>query len=117
MGFTLYIYNIFIFKRQQLNSFTIIIGFVTTTRVPHATPAALYAHSANRDWECLIPEDVENSEDGKDIAWQLINESPGNKTKVILGGGFPAFYPRPEHMLKKSTEEVGFYFFADIKIY
>ena len=27
-------------------------GFVTNTRLPHATPAALYAHSANRDWEC-----------------------------------------------------------------
>ena len=103
-------WNIFIFKRQQLNQYTIIIGFVTTTRVTHATPAALYAHSANRDWECLIPDDVENSKDAKDIAWQLINESPGNKTKVILGGGFPAFYPRPENMPKKSPEEVGFMF-------
>ena len=56
----------------------------------------------------MIPDDVPNSEDAKDIAWQLINESPGNKTKVILGGGFPAFYPRPENMLKKSPEEVGF---------
>ncbi len=27
-------------------------GIVTTARVTHATPAALYAHSANRDWEC-----------------------------------------------------------------
>lgn len=27
-------------------------GFVTTTRITHATPAALYAHSASRDWEC-----------------------------------------------------------------
>ena len=27
-------------------------GFVTTTRLTHATPAALYAHAANRDWEC-----------------------------------------------------------------
>ena len=26
-------------------------GFVTTTRVTHATPAALYAHTPNRDWE------------------------------------------------------------------
>ena len=103
-------WNIFIFKRQQLNSFTIIIGFVTTTRVTHATPAALYAHSANRDWECLIPDDVDNSKGAKDIAWQLINESPGNKTKVLLGGGFPAFYPRPDNMPKKSPEEVGFMF-------
>lgn len=27
-------------------------GFVTTTRVTHATPAALYAHINHRDWEC-----------------------------------------------------------------
>ena len=27
-------------------------GFVTNTRLTHATPAALYAHSANREWEC-----------------------------------------------------------------
>lgn len=34
-------------------------GFVTTSRVTHATPAALYAHSPNRYWEsddkvCII---------------------------------------------------------------
>ena len=53
---------------------------------------------------------MDNSEDAKDIAWQLINESPGNEIKVILGGGFPAFYPRPANMLKKSPEEVIFCF-------
>ncbi len=26
-------------------------GLVTTTRLTHATPAACYAHSADRDWE------------------------------------------------------------------
>ena len=26
-------------------------GVVTTTRITHATPAAAYAHSADRDWE------------------------------------------------------------------
>jgi alkaline phosphatase len=25
---------------------------VTTARVAHATPGALYAHTADRDWEC-----------------------------------------------------------------
>ena len=28
------------------------LGLVTTTRVTHATPAALYAHTVNRDYEC-----------------------------------------------------------------
>ena len=27
-------------------------GLVTTARVTHATPAALYAKTAHRDWEC-----------------------------------------------------------------
>ncbi|XP_071805878.1 intestinal-type alkaline phosphatase 1-like [Asterias amurensis] len=27
-------------------------GFVSTARVTHATPAALYAHSPHRDWVC-----------------------------------------------------------------
>jgi alkaline phosphatase len=27
-------------------------GIVTDTRLSHATPAALYANSASRDWEC-----------------------------------------------------------------
>ncbi|XP_071521133.1 alkaline phosphatase-like [Panulirus ornatus] len=61
-------------------------GIVTTTRVTHATPAALYAHSPHRNWEC----DGKLGEDGagcKDIADQLINDSPGKNVKVILGGG------------------------------
>ena len=27
-------------------------GFVTTTRMSHATPAALYSRTASRFWEC-----------------------------------------------------------------
>ncbi|CAG9773764.1 unnamed protein product [Ceutorhynchus assimilis] len=60
-------------------------GFVTTTRVTHATPSALYAHTPNRKWECeaSLPE----NSDCKDIAYQLINDSPGRNIKVIMGGG------------------------------
>ena len=34
-------------------------GLVTTARVTHATPAALYAKTAQRQWECdkLMPTD------------------------------------------------------------
>lgn len=61
-------------------------GFVTTTRVTHATPAPLYAHCANRRWECeaKMPE---NAKICKDIARQLIEEEPGKNIRVILGGG------------------------------
>ncbi|XP_058791388.1 alkaline phosphatase 4-like isoform X2 [Phymastichus coffea] len=62
-------------------------GFVTTTRVTHATPGGLYAHSPNRDWECDTEVPPNYRDCIKDIARQLVEESPGNKFKVIMGGG------------------------------
>ncbi|XP_053974950.1 alkaline phosphatase-like [Hylaeus volcanicus] len=61
-------------------------GFVTTTRVTHATPAPLYAHSADRRWECeaTMPEIASPC---KDIARQLVEDTPGSNIKVIMGGG------------------------------
>ncbi|XP_044253838.1 alkaline phosphatase, tissue-nonspecific isozyme-like [Tribolium madens] len=61
-------------------------GFVTTTRITHATPSALYAHTPNRNWECesTIPE---NSKRCKDIARQLIEDEPGKNINVVMGGG------------------------------
>ncbi|XP_015595863.1 alkaline phosphatase [Cephus cinctus] len=61
-------------------------GFVTTTRVTHATPAALYAHCPDRRWECeaKVPKTASNC---KDIARQLIEDEPGKKINVIMGGG------------------------------
>ncbi|GFX07808.1 alkaline phosphatase, placental type [Trichonephila clavipes] len=58
-------------------------GLVTTTRVTHATPAAMYAHSANRYWESDdkltkdVPNDFRSKGECKDIARQLIEDSPG----------------------------------------
>lgn len=67
-------------------------GFVTTTRITHATPASLYAHSADRDWECYQDIEDENLPQGvHEIAWQLMYEQPGNRSKVMLGGGRKAF--------------------------
>ncbi|KAL2738701.1 alkaline phosphatase 4 isoform X1 [Vespula squamosa] len=62
-------------------------GFVTTTRVTHATPAGLYAHVNNRDWECDSEIPKEYRECTKDIARQLIEDAPGNGFTVIMGGG------------------------------
>ena len=58
-------------------------GIVTTTRVTHATPAALYAHVNNRDWECdnEIPAAFRNCI--KDIARQMVEEEPA---KYVLCG-------------------------------
>ena len=46
-----------------MSLFYISLGLVTTTRVTHATPAALYAHTVNRDYECdgEIPQEDNDS--------------------------------------------------------
>ncbi|XP_052748934.1 alkaline phosphatase isoform X2 [Galleria mellonella] len=61
-------------------------GFVTTMRVTHATPSPLYAHSADRTWECdaNLPPTAATC---KDHARQLIEDWPGRDLNVILGGG------------------------------
>lgn len=70
-------------------------GFVTSTRVTHATPAATYAHSANRYWE----DDTEIIIDGEDpdicddIAEQLVFGETAQELKVIMGGGRQRMLP------------------------
>lgn len=50
---------------------------MTTARVTHATPAAAYAHTASRMWECDTDmERYEYSGGCKDIALQLIEDNP-----------------------------------------
>jgi alkaline phosphatase len=77
-------------------------GLVTTTRLTHATPAALYAHSADRDWEAdvdLPPAAV--AAGCRDIARQWLDFDAGGSLKVALGGGrrefLPASEPDPEY--------------------
>jgi alkaline phosphatase len=62
-------------------------GIVTTARLTHATPAAFYAHSADREWEDdgLLPA----GSPCVDIARQLI-EFP---FEVAMGGGRRHFLP------------------------
>lgn len=61
-------------------------GIVTTTRVTHASPAGSYAHAANRQWENnnRVLEDGQDPTACRDIAYQLVHSSPGNKFKVYL---------------------------------
>jgi len=69
-------------------------GIVTTTSVTHATPAALYAHCPERDWEndtLMTPE--ARAADFPDIARQLIEFSHGDGIEVVLGGGEQYFRP------------------------
>lgn len=56
-------------------------GIVTTTRVTHASPAASYAHSADRKWEA----DTDVLKQGvqcEDIASQLVKGKVGSKIDV-----------------------------------
>jgi alkaline phosphatase len=80
-------------------------GIVSTARLTHATPAALYSHTAVRDWEADSNLPVTDVNTGapcrgsvsavKDIARQLIEVSPAVRSslKVALGGGRTNFLP------------------------
>lgn len=70
-------------------------GVVSTARITHATPAACYSHSANRDWECDADLSPGARMDGfPDIARQLLEFEYGNGLEVVLGGGRSKFLPR-----------------------
>lgn len=66
-------------------------GIVSTARLTHATPAANYAHTPERNWEadsnqpagCAVP----------DIARQLLEFKYGDGLEVALGGGREYFRP------------------------
>ena len=70
-------------------------GVVTTTRLTHATPAACYAHSPDRDWEgdTNLP-DAARAVGFPDIARQLIEFNLGDGLEVALGGARSAFLPK-----------------------
>jgi alkaline phosphatase len=69
-------------------------GVVSTARVTHATPGAVYAHSADRGWEAdnHMP-DAAKAAGCKDIARQLIEFPYGDGLEVVLGGGRRIFTP------------------------
>jgi len=67
------------------------IGFVTTARITHATPASGYAHTADRNYEdnsalpegCTVP----------DIAAQLLEHMKSGVVDIAMGGGRRHFLP------------------------
>lgn len=80
-------------------------GIVTTARVTHATPAANYAKSADRNWEDISDMPQKAIDAGcKDIAQQLIQFEANlkqrfpaaniNGIEVVMGGGRRHFLPK-----------------------
>ena len=73
-------------------------GVVTTTRVTHATPAATFSHTADRNWE----NDTELPPAAKaagciDIARQMVESPFGIGPDVLLGGGRSEFMTQQQH--------------------
>ncbi len=76
---------------EQLHAKGKAIGIVSTARITHATPAAVYAHAPERDWESdgEMPEPA-RATGCTDIAKQLT----GFPFEVALGGGSRYFFGR-----------------------
>lgn len=70
-------------------------GIVTTARVTHASPAGVYAHVANREWESdfNVRNYSQDSAQCDDIARQLVFGETGRDLNVVLGGGRAKFLP------------------------
>ncbi len=69
-------------------------GVVTTARVTHATPAAAWAHSPDRNWESDRQLPAAAAAAGcRDIARQMIEWPHGDGIDVVLGGGRAYFMP------------------------
>ncbi|CAM5517753.1 alkaline phosphatase [Frigidibacter albus] len=68
------------------------VGVISTARITHATPAAVYARSVSRDWEdnTGLPEGCTQ----KDIASQLIDQMKAGVIDIALGGGRAHFLPK-----------------------
>lgn len=75
-------------------------GIVTTAKLTHATPAATYAHSPNRNWESddEMPQ-AARAAGCTDIASQFIERArAGRGPSIALGGGAKHFLPDADVM-------------------
>jgi alkaline phosphatase len=68
------------------------VGIVTTTRITHATPAAVFGHVPNRNWEGAdrAYPIADRASGCADLAAQLVGFKPG--LDVVLGGGSSRFF-------------------------
>jgi alkaline phosphatase len=87
-------------------------GVISTARLTHATPAATYAKTTERDWE----NDAQVSPSGReagchDIARQFIDWRHGDGFEIFMGGGRANFLPSssadPEYPTQKGSRADG----------
>ncbi len=71
------------------------VGVVSTAEITHATPGAVYAHSAARGWatDARMPDEAKAA-GCIDIARQLIEFPYGDGLDLALGGGRAHFLPK-----------------------
>lgn len=89
-------------------------GVISTATITHATPAATYAKTVERDWESDANVSAEGKAAGcRDIAAQLVDwtASNGDGFEVIMGGGRANFLPEtvadPEYASQKGRRKDG----------
>jgi alkaline phosphatase len=89
-------------------------GVISTARITHATPAATFAETVERDWETDSDISAAGKAAGcKDIAAQLIDwgKTNGDGFEIILGGGRTNFLPAsmldPEYIVQKGRRQDG----------
>lgn len=72
---------------------------MTTTRITHASPSGLWAHTPERDWEsdAQVPLDENGIPVCDDIAKQLILNEPGKSFNILMGGGRANFIPADQN--------------------
>lgn len=75
------------------------VGAVSTAGITHATPATVYASSADRNWEGNVPEGCAEQ---VDIAQQLLDAMTAGELDLAMGGGRRNFVPEGA-----ATEEDG----------
>ncbi len=66
------------------------VGIVSTARLTHATPAAVYAKTVHRNWESEVPEGCTAQ---KDIGAQLFDAMQSGTIDLAMGGGRRSFLP------------------------
>eukprot|EP00090_Calanus_glacialis_P026917 TRINITY_DN42321_c0_g1_i1.p1 TRINITY_DN42321_c0_g1~~TRINITY_DN42321_c0_g1_i1.p1 ORF type:complete len:552 (-),score=154.93 TRINITY_DN42321_c0_g1_i1:143-1798(-) len=91
-------------------------GFVTNTRMSHATPGALYAKTTSRFWECendvvvdiedgLVTQDEIDKYKPEDITLQLVESEAGKNIDIMLGGGRASWLPQEETRWDYDTDD------------